>query len=98
MVTSERVRDALHQVIDPELGADVVDLGLVYDVQVIGSRVFVTMTLTTPLCPMNEVLVDGVRRVVGGLPGVGGVDVSLVWTPPWRPEMMSRRLRERLGW
>jgi metal-sulfur cluster biosynthetic enzyme len=98
MVTPEEVRDALHQVVDPELGANIVDLGLVYDIQVIGAKVFVTMTLTTPLCPMNEMIPDAVRQVVGVLPGVGAVDVDLVWTPPWQPEMMSRQLKGMLGW
>ncbi|HYM92056.1 MAG TPA: metal-sulfur cluster assembly factor [bacterium] len=98
MVTPEEVRDTLRQVVDPELGANIVDLGLVYDIQVIGARVFVTMTLTTPLCPMNEMIPDAVRQVAGVLPGVSGVDVELVWTPPWQPEMMSRQLKEMLGW
>ncbi|MHB8731140.1 MAG: metal-sulfur cluster assembly factor [bacterium] len=98
MVTADEVRDALRGVVDPELGASIVDLGLVYDVQVIGAKVFVTMTLTTPLCPMNEMIPDAVRQAVGALPGVGGVDVDLVWTPPWEPQMMSRGLKERLGW
>ncbi|HEV2357542.1 MAG TPA: metal-sulfur cluster assembly factor [bacterium] len=98
MVTSEHVQDALRGVVDPELGANIVDLGLVYDVQVIGRRVFVTMTLTTPLCPMNEMIPDAVRQAVGVLPDVAGVDVDLVWTPPWEPQMMSRELKERLGW
>lgn len=98
MVTVEQVRDALRGVVDPELGASIVDLGLVYDVQVIGSKVFVTMTLTTPLCPMNEMIPDAVRRAAAALPGVGGVDVELVWTPPWEPQMMARELKERFGW
>jgi len=97
-VTAEEVRDALRGVVDPELGASIVDLGLVYDVQVIGAKVFVTMTLTTPLCPMNEMIPDAVRQAIGALPGVGGVDVDLVWTPPWEPQMMSRELKQRLGW
>ncbi len=98
MVTPEEVRDALRQVVDPELGANIADLGLVYDVQVIGTRVFVTMTLTTPLCPMNEMIPDAVRQVVGALPGVGLVDVELVWTPPWTPQMMSPQLKAMFGW
>lgn len=97
-MTAEEVRDALRGVVDPELGASIVDLGLVYDVQVIGAKVFVTMTLTTPLCPMNEMIPDAVRQAIGALPGVGGVDVDLVWTPPWEPQMMSRELKQRLGW
>jgi metal-sulfur cluster biosynthetic enzyme len=98
MVTSDAVRGALRGVVDPELGANIVDLGLVYDAQVIGAKVFVTMTLTTPLCPMNEMIPDAVRQAVGALPGVAGVDVELVWTPPWAPQMMSRELKERFGW
>ena len=98
MVTPEAVRDALHQVLDPELGMDIIDLGLVYDVEVIGARVFVTMTLTTPLCPMSTVIPQRVREVVGGLPGVVDVDVDLVWTPPWTSEMMSSAARKKLGW
>jgi metal-sulfur cluster biosynthetic enzyme len=98
VVTVEQVREALQAVLDPELGANIVELGLVYDVQVVGAKVFVTMTLTTPLCPMNEVIPDAVRQAVGALPGVGGVDVVLVWTPPWEPQMISRELKERFGW
>ena len=98
MVTPEAVRDALHRVLDPELGMDIVDLGLVYGVEVIGTRVFVTMTLTTPLCPMSAFLPQRVREVVGDLPGVVDVRVDLVWTPPWRVEMMSPAGRKKLGW
>ena len=97
-LTAERVRDALRGVLDPELGASIVELGLVYDVQIVGATVFVTMTLTTPLCPMNEMIPDAVRQAVGALPGVGGVEVELVWTPAWEPQMMSRDLQKRLGW
>lgn len=98
MATPEEVRDALRGVIDPELGANIVELGLIYDVQVIGAHVFVTMTLTTPLCPMNEMIPDAVRQAVGALPGVGAVDVALVWTPVWEPQMISRELKDRFGW
>ena len=98
MVTEEAVRGALRGVVDPELGASIVDLGLVYDVQVIGAKVFVTMTLTTPLCPMNEMIPEAVRRAVGALPHVGGVQVELVSAPPWEPHMMSRELKGRFGW
>jgi metal-sulfur cluster biosynthetic enzyme len=97
-VTPEGVRDALHQVLDPELDLDIVDLGLVYGVEVIGTRVFVRMTLTTPLCPINELLTASVRDVVRALPGVTDVSVDLVWTPPWRPDMVSQEGRQKLGW
>jgi metal-sulfur cluster biosynthetic enzyme len=98
MVTPEAVRDALHRVLDPELGLDIVDLGLVYGVEVIGTRVFVTMTLTTPLCPINELLTASVDDAVRALPGVTDVRVDLVWTPPWSPDMVSQEGRQKLGW
>jgi metal-sulfur cluster biosynthetic enzyme len=97
-VTPEAVRDALRRVVDPELGIDVVDLGLVYGIEVIGTRVFVTMTLTTPLCPMNELIRATACDVVRTLPGVTDVSVDLVWTPPWRPDMVSPQGRAKLGW
>jgi metal-sulfur cluster biosynthetic enzyme len=98
MVTPETVREALHRVVDPELGMDVVDLGLVYGIEVIGTTVFVTMTLTTPLCPMNEFITSTSCDVVRALPGVTDVRVDVVWTPPWGPEMVSREGRKKLGW
>jgi len=98
MVTSEAIRDALHAVIDPELGMDIVDLGLVYGIEVIGTSVFVTMTLTTPLCPMSGLIPQRIREVIGSLSAVTDVRVDLVWTPPWRPEMVSAEGRKKLGW
>jgi len=95
--TEDRVREALTTVIDPELGFNLVDLGLIYSIEIAGPKVTVKMTLTTQGCPMHESLVWGVRRAVLGLDTVGEVDVQLVWDPPWHPSMMSAEARERLG-
>jgi metal-sulfur cluster biosynthetic enzyme len=84
-VTREQVVVALRSVVDPELGRSIVDLGLVYGIQTAGGRVHVTMTLTTPGCPLHDVMADWVRRAVGGLPGVERVDVTLTFDPPWTP-------------
>lgn len=90
--------DLLREVIDPELGVNIVDLGLVYDVRVADGVAAVRMTMTTPGCPLGGYLDDAVRDCLWGAPGVEDVDVRIVWDPPWRPEMMSDAAREQLGW
>jgi metal-sulfur cluster biosynthetic enzyme len=75
-------------VMDPELGLSIVKLGLVYDIGVDGGAVTVTMTLTTPACPLGEMLRRDVTRVVGALPWVTAVDVRIVWEPRWTPAMI----------
>lgn len=88
---------ALAGVWDPELGLDVVSLGLVYDIRVEGDRVEVDMTLTTPGCPVSEQLpVEAERAVSAALPGCD-VAVHVVWDPPWTPERLSPMALERLG-
>ena len=84
------VLDALRQVIDPEIGCNLVDLGLIYDVAILGSKVKVTMTLTTPGCPMHESLCGGVQVALLNLAGVDDAEVELVWDPPWHPSMMRQ--------
>ena len=79
----------LGQVIDPELGIDIVNLGMVYEVAVRGAEVRVEMTLTTPGCPLHASIEEQVRARVGELPGLGPVTVELVWDPPWTPLAMS---------
>lgn len=95
----ELVRGQLHGVIDPELGVNIVDLGLVYEVAVDpDGRVTVKMTLTTPGCPLGGFLDDEIRACLIRLPQVRDVRVELVWDPPWTPEAMSDSAREQLGW
>jgi metal-sulfur cluster biosynthetic enzyme len=91
------VRDALRQVVDPELDCNIVDLGLIYDISIRGGFVAVTMTLTTPGCPMHESISWGVEAAVRNLPGVQDASVEVVWDPPWNPAMMTETGRARLG-
>lgn len=93
----QTVTDALRQVIDPELGCNLVDLGLIYGTAITGDRITVTMTLTTPGCPMHESLVEGVRTALLGLDGVREVEVEVVWDPPWDPSMMTDEGRGYVG-
>ena len=85
----EGVMEALRSVLDPEVGVDIVTLGLVYGVDVEESRVTVTFTLTTPGCPLRNVMTQNVVAVVYALPGVEHVEPNLVWEPRWHPGMME---------
>jgi metal-sulfur cluster biosynthetic enzyme len=88
MVTREQVIQALEDVFDPELGLSVVALGLIYDVAVNGGAVRITMTLTTPGCPIHATMHEWVRQAVGALPGVEAVEVTVTFDPPWTPDRM----------
>lgn len=94
-----RVYKALHQVYDPELGVNVVDLGLIYGVDVRPDGfITIRMTLTTPGCPMHASLGEGVGQALSGIPDVTSGEVELVWDPPWEPSMMTDQGRAELGW
>jgi metal-sulfur cluster biosynthetic enzyme len=96
--TAEQARENLKNVYDPEIGINIVDLGLVYDVDVSdGGDVLVTMTLTSLGCPLGPVIVQEVTNAMSDLPSLGEVDVKLVWSPAWSPEMMSEEARDELG-
>jgi metal-sulfur cluster biosynthetic enzyme len=97
-LTEEQVRAALREVLDPELGISIADLGLIYDVIVDGDRVRVDLTMTTPACPLGDLLMEQARGVLLELPGVRDADVRLVWEPPWSPERVAPSTRELLGW
>ncbi|MFQ5875504.1 MAG: metal-sulfur cluster assembly factor [Dehalococcoidia bacterium] len=98
MITEEQVMDALRQVYDPELGLNIVDLGLVYGVDINDGQVQVTMTLTTPGCPLHNAIAGGAEAALRRLPGVESTAVQVVWDPRWTPERMSEAARQRLGW
>jgi metal-sulfur cluster biosynthetic enzyme len=98
MPTEEEVYEALEEVIDPELGLDFVSLGLVYDVEVEDSEVFVTFSLTTPACPIGPQVSEQMREFVGDLEGVEKVHPKMVFDPPWSPEMMSEDAKFALGY
>jgi metal-sulfur cluster biosynthetic enzyme len=81
--------DALRQVIDPEIGCNIVDLGLIYGITISGAKVTVQMTLTTPGCPMGESIAQGAQWTLLGIPGVEAAIVEIVWDPPWHPSLMT---------
>lgn len=97
--SNEDVRESLKNVYDPEIGINIVDLGLVYDVDVTpeSGDVLVTMTLTSLGCPLGPVIVQEVTGAVKDLPGISEVEVKLVWGPPWSPDNMSEEAKDELG-
>lgn len=93
-----RVLDALRQVVDPELGVNIVDLGLVYGTEIRDGVVHVKMTMTTPACPMEELLMEMVHSaILGEIRDARSVEVDLVWEPQWKPDMMSETAKSQLG-
>ena len=99
MVDPDDVLEALSNVIDPELGLDFVELGLLYGVEIQESgRVDVTFTLTTPACPIGPQVSEQMEEFVGELPGVTEVVPTMVFTPPWTPEKMSEDAKFALGY
>jgi metal-sulfur cluster biosynthetic enzyme len=97
MPTKEEVVDALRVVEDPELGMDIVELGLLYDAEVEGPRVHVTFTLTSMGCPVGPLIEQQIRETVESMEGVQDVDTELTWEPPWSPEKMSDDAKFILG-
>jgi metal-sulfur cluster biosynthetic enzyme len=97
MITVEDVEEALTNVIDPELGLDFVELGLIYGIEVDAGKVHVTFSLTSPGCPIGPQVSEQIEEFVGELDGVESVDSSMVFTPPWTPELMSEDAKFALG-
>jgi metal-sulfur cluster biosynthetic enzyme len=98
MPTVDEVEEALTNVIDPELGLDFVELGLVYDIEVEDGEVFITFTLTSPGCPIGPQVTEQMEEFVSELDGVSRVYPKMVFTPPWTPEMMSEEAKFALGY
>ncbi|MCD6141236.1 metal-sulfur cluster assembly factor [Candidatus Bipolaricaulota bacterium] len=96
-ITTEQVRSALTDVIDPELGLNVVDLGLIYNIGIEGNKISIDMTLTTPGCPLAGMLAGSVEQALRDAFPEADVEVSIVWDPPWSPEMISEEARSQLG-
>ena len=97
MATVDDVTDALRDVIDPELGLDFVELGLIYGVEITGANVKVTFTLTTPGCPIGPQVSEQIEEFVSELDGVEDVQSTMTFTPPWSPERMSEDAKFALG-
>ena len=87
--SAEEIRDAIKAVEDPEIGISIVDLGLVYGVENVDGDVSVTMTLTSPFCPIGPLLISQIETVVEELPEIKSCKVELVWSPPWDPKTMA---------
>jgi metal-sulfur cluster biosynthetic enzyme len=88
----------LRDVIDPEIGVNIVDLGLVYSIRISEGTALIQMSLTTPGCPLSAYMEDSVHRVLWGSPGIEDVDLQIIWEPAWAPDMMSDRAKRELGW
>jgi metal-sulfur cluster biosynthetic enzyme len=98
MPSVDEVEEALSNVIDPELGLDFVELGLIYDIEVDGETVNVTFTLTSPGCPIGPQVNDQIREFVGELDGVTEVHPTMTFNPPWTPDLMSEDAKFALGY
>jgi metal-sulfur cluster biosynthetic enzyme len=93
-----RVLEALTQVLDPEIGINIVDVGLVYGIEVHGTEVSIALTVTSPACPLGEQIIADAEQAVRSVGGVSAAEVHLVWDPPWSPERLSAEARAALGW
>lgn len=96
-VTEKEVRKALKGVKDPELGLDLVVLGLIYDIEVEGEDVHATISLTSPMCPVAGEIVENAKQAILGVEGVESAEVTLTFDPPWTPERISPLIRSSLG-
>lgn len=99
--SEDAIREALRAVDDPEVGMNIVDLGLVYGIDIAPQRIRIELTMTTPACPMGDLITDDVHRAVGALlpdRAAWNVDVELVWEPAWTPALMSEHARRAFGW
>ena len=97
MVTKEQVYEALHECYVPKIPVNIVDLGLVYDVEVDENKVAVKMTLTAPGCGMGTMIAADAKQKIMALEGVEDATVDLVWEPPWNPSTISDEAKQRLG-
>lgn len=98
MVREAEVKNALKECFDPELGINVVDLGLIYDVQIANRQIDVKMALTSPTCPMAPKIIADVKNRLEALSGVKQANVEVVSEPPWNPNMVSEEAKKQLGW
>jgi len=97
MATKDQVYEALHACYDPEIPVNIVDLGLIYDVDINEDKVNVKMTLTAPGCGMGEMIASDARQKILELPGVSEAQVDRVWDPPWDPSRISDEAKQKLG-
>jgi metal-sulfur cluster biosynthetic enzyme len=97
MLDQEVIYESLKQIYDPEVGINIVDMGLIYSLDIEGSKVGITMTLTSPGCPAGPQILGQVDSALKALEGIEDVDIQVVWSPPWSPDMLSEDARDQLG-
>lgn len=96
-ISQDQVKLALRKVKDPELNLNILDLGLIYEIRVEGNDVHIDMSLTSPGCPSGPEIMKDAEDQLKALPGVGTVQMNLVWSPPWTPDKIEPRVRAYLG-
>ncbi len=96
-VTEEKILEVLSEVYDPEIPIDIVNLGLIYGIDIEGGNVVISMTMTSPGCPASTQIAGESKLVVGEIPGVESVDIDIVWDPPWDPSKMSEEAQQSMG-
>lgn len=98
-MNKEQILDTLKAVIDPEIGVNIVDLGLVYKVEISPEEVYIQITMTSPACPLHGLITRQMDQVLRQkFPDLGAMTIELVWEPPWSPERMSEIAKKQLGW
>lgn len=96
---AQRIYNALQTVIDPEIGENLIDLGLIYDIKVTNGIAHITFTMTSYACPMSEVVIENIHETVSKVLHDGiELELDLVWEPAWEPSMMCAEAKQRLGW
>ncbi len=98
MINEEVLRLVLKDVYDPELGINIIDLGLVYDIHIDGGKVYIKMTLTTPGCPIGPMLMADIKNILMPFDGVEDIEIEFVWSPPWTPDMMSDEAKDIMSY
>lgn len=96
-VSADQARLVLRRVKDPELNLNIVDLGLIYDIHVTGADVRIDMSLTSPGCPSGPEIMGEAEQQLRSIPGIGNVEMNLIWSPPWTPERIEPRVRAYMG-
>jgi len=96
-VTEEKILEVLSEVYDPEIPIDIVNLGLIYGIDIEEGKVLISMTMTAPGCPASTQIAGESKLVVAEIPGVGSVDIEIVWDPPWDPSKMSEEAQQSMG-
>ena len=98
-MTREQIRETLKEILDPEVGINIVDLGLVYQIELRPEELYIQITMTSPTCPLSGVITRHMDQVLRKtFPDLGEMTIELVWDPPWSPELMSDTAKKQLGW